>query len=171
LQLKLQLQAAELHRETATDLILESSSDSLSSPFVEYDADLAYIGNDTGTLCRVKEVFSTVHPECTGLNPPVPSLDTTWAPAGALAAGCSGKLTSLVVAGTGDIFVGCSDEKLYGFTPSGGLIAGSPLSVGEGTTTVNGNVGGIVDPPLVDVVNVFRCAMGVSTSPSTLYSE
>ena len=90
-------------------------------------------------------------------------------PGGRARCGLLRELTSPVVAGTGDIFVGCSDEKLYGFTPSGGLIAGSPLSVGDGSTTVNGNVGGIVDPPLVDVVNGFRCAVGVSTSPSTLY--
>ena len=44
---------------TATDLALGSASDTLSSPFVDYANDVAYIGNDTGTLFRVKNVFCT----------------------------------------------------------------------------------------------------------------
>ena len=40
--------------------------------------------------------------------------------------------------------------KLYGFTPAGAAIAGSPISVGDGTAT-----GGIVDPPMIDAVFGF----------------
>ena len=135
---------------TATDLALGSSSDTLSAPFVDYANDVAYIGNDTGTLFRVKNVFCT-NPSCTSVGSPAPSLDGNWGTGGGLATTCSGKLTGPVVDGkTGNIFVGCSDGKLYGFTPAGAPIPGSPLIVGNGTAT-----GGIVDPPMIDAVNGF----------------
>ena len=135
---------------TATDLTLGSASDTLSSPFVDYANDLAYIGDDTGTLFRVINVFCTNAP-CTGGGTPAPSLDVTWGTGGGLSTGCSGRLTGTVVdGGTGNIFVGCSDGKLYGFTAAGVALAGSPLSVGDGTAT-----GGIVDPPMIDTVNGF----------------
>ncbi len=135
---------------TATDLALGSASDTLSSPFVDYAHDVAYIGNDTGTLFRVIHVFCT-NPDCTTTGTPAPSLDGTWGSGGGLATACSGQLTGPVVDGrTGNIFVGCSDGKLYGFTPAGASIPGSPLIVGTGSGT-----GGIVDPPMVDAVNGF----------------
>jgi hypothetical protein len=142
---------------TATDLALNvgtTQSDTLSSPFVDYADDVAYIGNDSGVLFRVKNVFCTN--VCTVGVTAAPSLDTTWptsggtAFSGTLATGCPGKLTGPVQdRGTGNVFVGCSDGTLYGFTPSGSAIPGSPLTVG----TLFGPTGGIVDPPLVDVVN------------------
>ena len=133
-----------------TDLSLGSSSDTLSSPFVDYAHDVAYVGNDTGTLFRVTHVFCT-NPDCTNGGSPAPSLDGNWGTAGGLATGCTGELTGPVVdGGTGNIFVGCSDGKLYGFTPAGVALAGSPLIVGTGSGT-----GGIVDPPMVDAVNGF----------------
>jgi hypothetical protein len=135
---------------TATDLTLGSSSDTLSSPFVDYANDFAYIGNDTGTLFRVIHVFCT-NQSCTNAGSPAPSLDGNWGSGGGLATACSGQLTGPVVDGrTGNIFVGCSDGKLYGFTPGGASIPGSPLIVGTGSGT-----GGIVDPPMVDAVNGF----------------
>jgi hypothetical protein len=135
---------------TATDLTLGSSSDTLSSPFVDYANDFAYIGNDTGTLFRVIHVFCT-NQSCTNAGSPAPSLDGNWGSGGGLATACSGQLTGPVVDGnTGNIFVGCSDGKLYGFTPAGASIPGSPLIVGTGSGT-----GGIVDPPMVDAVNGF----------------
>jgi hypothetical protein len=158
---------------TVTDLALVPSSgtasDTLSSPFVDYAHDVAYIGNDSGTLFRVKDVFCpttvpVIDPACTGGTPPSPSLDTNWGTGGALPTGCSGELTGPVVDGTGNILVGCSDGKLYGFTPAGVALTGSPLSVGNGTAT-----GGIVDPPLVDVVNGFvYVASGSSGGSSVL---
>jgi hypothetical protein len=134
---------------TATNLTLGSTGDTLSSPFVDYNNDVAYVGNDSGTLFRVKDVFCTT-PACISGGTPAPSLDASWGLGGVLATTCPGKLTGPVVAGNGNIFVGCSDGKLYGFTPTGSAITGSPLTVGNG-----GSTGGIVDPPLVDVVNGF----------------
>ena len=38
---------------------------------------------------------------------------------------------------------------------AGAALPSSPLTVGDGSTTVHGNVGGIVDPPMIDAVNGF----------------
>ena len=147
---------------TATDLTLGSSSDTLSSPFVDYANDVAYIGNDTGTLFRVTHVFCT-NPDCTNGGTPAPSLDGNWGSGGGLATACSGQLTGPVVDGrTGNIFVGCSDGKLYGFTPAGASIPGSPLIVGTGSGT-----GGIVDPPMVDAVNGFAYVVSGNSAGGT----
>jgi hypothetical protein len=130
----------------ASDLALGSSPDTLSSPFFEYGTDRAYVGNDIGTLFRIKDVFC-LYGTCTANGTPAPSLDGSWPNGGALATGCSGKLTSPVVDGrTGHVFVGCSDGKLYGFTNTGSAL--TPLQVGNGLVA-----GGIVDPPLVDGTN------------------
>ena len=51
---------------TATDLALGASTsgtDTLSSPFVDYSRDVAYVGNDIGMVYRIKDVF------CTGNKP------------------------------------------------------------------------------------------------------
>jgi hypothetical protein len=147
---------------TATDLTLGSSSDTLSSPFVDYANDFAYIGNDTGTLFRVIHVFCT-NQSCTNAGSPAPSLDANWGSGGGLATACSGQLTGPVVDGrTGNIFVGCSDGKLYGFTPAGAPIPGSPLIVGTGSGT-----GGIVDPPMVDAVNGFAYVVSGNSAGGT----
>jgi hypothetical protein len=144
---------------TVTDLTLGASSDTLSSPFIDYANDVAYIGDDTGTLFRVINVFCT-NASCTSVGSPAPSLDPTWGAGGALATGCTGKLTGPVEAG--NIFVGCSDGRLYGFTPAGAPIAGSPLIVGNSTAT-----GGIVDPPMIDVVNGFAYVVSGNSAGGT----
>jgi hypothetical protein len=158
---------------TASDLTLTpasgTASDTLSSPFVLYNTDTAYIGNDSGTLFRVKDVFCPtttpiINPACSGGSPPAPSLDTTWGTGGALATGCTGRLTGAVAGGpSGNVYVGCADGKLYGFTSAGVALPGSPLSVGDGTAT-----GGIVDPPLLDVVNGFVYVVSGSIGGSSV---
>ena len=142
---------------TASDLSLGSTGDTLSSPFIEYGLDRAYVGNDDGTLFRINNVFCTF-PQCTGAGSPAPSLDATWGTGGGLAV-CSGKkMTGPVVDGsTGNVFVGCSDGKLYGFTAAG-VAVGPALVVGDGSP-----FGGIVDPPMIDVVNKFVYAVSGSS--------
>jgi hypothetical protein len=49
-----------------------------------------------------------------------------------------------------NIFVGCSDGTLYGFNSAAAPLSGSPVTVGNGGAT-----GGIVDAPVVDVVNGY----------------
>ena len=152
---------------TATDLVLGSSTsgtDTLSSPFVDYVRDQAYVGNDIGVLYRIKDVFCTsVNSDCSGSTKPAPSLDTTWGSGGAVTV-CSGKLTGAVLDFvTLNVFVGCSDGKLYGFNSSGAALAHSPVTVGNGST-----LGGIVDSPIVDGVNGFVFAVSGSNGTNAV---
>jgi hypothetical protein len=151
----------------ATDLALGSSStetDTLSSPFVDYTSDKAYVGNDVGVLYRIKDVFCTSgNPDCSGGTQPAPSLDTTWGSAGAVTV-CSGKLTAPVLDFvTGNVFVGCSDGKLYGFNSSGAPLATPSVTVGNGSA-----LGGIVDPPIVDGVDGFVYAVSGSNGTNAV---
>ena len=105
----------------------------------------------TAACCSASSMSFAQISACTDGGTPAPSLDGNWGTAGGLATGCTGKLTGAVVdGGTGNIFVGCSDGKLYGFTLAGAALPGSPLTVGNGAAT-----GGIVDPPMMDAVNGF----------------
>jgi hypothetical protein len=115
---------------------------------------VAYVGNDSGVIFRIKNVFCTFL--CTVGVTPAPSLDLTWPTSGLTALTgtldvCAGKLTGPVQGGSaGNIYVGCSDGKLYGFTPGGAPLTNPSLVVGDSST-----FGGIVDPPLVDGTNGF----------------
>jgi hypothetical protein len=154
---------------TATDLALGSTGDTLSSPFIDLTNDKAYVGNDAGLLFRVQNVFCTAITGCTVGVSAAPSLDPTWGIGGVLTVGgtCTGvlgKLTGPVVdSSTGNVFVGCADGKLYGFTSTGTAITGSPLAVGDATAK-----GGIVDPPMVDPVNKFVYAESGSNGGSAV---
>jgi hypothetical protein len=139
-----------------TDIPLGTASDTLSSPFIDYSKDVAYVGSDDGTLYRIVNVFCTgVATPCTpGVSPP-PILDASWGTAGALATGCTGALSGPVVdGGTGNIFVACSDGNLYGFTPAGASLSNSPVTIGDGSAT-----GGVVDTPLIDATNEYVYAV------------
>lgn len=110
-----------------------ATTDSNSSLFMDYFNGVGYVGTDNGLLFKINNVFTG--PTLAGGAWPV-TVGT-------------GVLTSPVIDfGTGNILVGSSDGKLYGFTASGTPITGSPLAVGSG-----GANGGIVDGPILDVVN------------------
>jgi hypothetical protein len=148
---------------TATDLALGSSTsgtDTLSSPFVDYVRDTAYVGNDLGILYRIKDVFCTsTNPDCAGTTKPAPSLDTTWGTGGAVPV-CSGVLTGPVLDfGTLNVYVGCSDGKLYSVSQSGTITS---ITVGDGVAAQT--YGAIVDPPIVDGINGFVYAVSGSAS-------
>jgi hypothetical protein len=147
---------------TATDLALGAStsgSDTLSSPFVDYARDLAYVGNDQGILYRIKDVFCTTgNPDCSG-TPPAPSLDSTWGTGGAVTV-CGGALTGPVFDYiTLNVYVGCSDGKLYSISQSGTV---KSITVGDGVASKT--YGAIVDPPIVDSINGFVYAFSGSAS-------
>lgn len=151
----------------ATDLALGSSStgtDTLSSPFVDFTTDKAYVGNDIGVLYRIKDVFCTSNnPDCSGSNAPAPSLDSTWGTGGAVTV-CSGTLTAPVIDFvTLNVFVGCSDGKLYGFNSSGKPLATASVTVGDGSA-----LGGVVDPPVVDGVDGFVYAVSGSNGSNAV---
>jgi hypothetical protein len=151
---------------TASDLSIGATGDTLSSPFVDYNSDVAYVGNDAGVLFRIKNVFCTFS-SCAGA---APSLDLTWNSTGSVTiggtcAGALGKLTGPVVdSNTGHVFVGCADGKLYGFTSAGAPLATASISVGNGSVPT----GGIVDPPLIDAVNKFVYAVSGSSAGASV---
>jgi hypothetical protein len=152
----------------ATDLALNigtTQSDTLSSPFVDYLHNLAYVGNDSGELFRIQNVFCTsTTAVCTTTGSPAPSLDTSWGGGTGAISVCTGKLSGPVVdSGTGNIFVGCSDGNIYGFTSSGAPLTNPSVSVGDGTAT-----GGVVDPPMIDAVNHFVYAVSGSSGGSSV---
>lgn len=140
----------------ATDLILGAASDTLSSPFIDYVRDLAYVGNDKGVVFRIKNVFCTIGAACAGATPPAPSLDATWGTSGALTIGGTCITTSAQLSGpvfesgTQNVYVGCADGKLYRITQTGTVTS---LAVGDGVGSKA--FGAIVDPPVVDGVNGF----------------
>jgi hypothetical protein len=139
---------------TVTDLSLGTTgTNTLSSPFIDYTNDTAYVGNDVGVLYRVKNVFCTT-PACI-TTPALPILDGSWGTGGAVTTGCGAVLTGAIVDFTsGNVFVGCSNGKLYKITQAGVV---SSITVGNGSAR-----GGIVDPPLVDGVNGFVYAVSGS---------
>lgn len=89
----------------------------LSSPFIDYDNDVAYVGADNGCLYRIKNVFCTTA-TCKA-TPVAPSLDLPFGSgsgayllppsAGALVLG-----SPLLDSATGNIFVGSSNGHVYG---------------------------------------------------------
>jgi hypothetical protein len=148
---------------TATDLVLgavATGTDTLSSPFVDYFRDVAYVGNDLGILYRVKDVFCpSSNADCTGTTKPAPSLDATWGTGGAVTV-CSGKLTGPVLDfATLNVYVGCSDGKLYSVSQAGTI---KSITVGDGVASKT--YGGIVDPPIVDGVSGFVYAVSGSAN-------
>jgi hypothetical protein len=161
---------------TATDLPLGSSTsgtDTLSSPFVDYVYDKAYVGNDAGQLFRINDVFCTeVNPAYLNCN--APSLDTDWGTGGVVTVGpgsCSGTTASRLTGpvldyGTMNVYVGCADGKLYGFNPSGVALSPGSVTVGEGI--IANQYGGIVDPPIVDGVNGFVYAVSGSNGTNAV---
>ena len=145
-----------------TDLSLGSTTtgtNTLSSPFIDYFNDTAYVGNDIGILYRVKNVFCTTA-ACIA-TPALPVLDSSWGTGGAVNTGCGGVLTGAIVDFTStNVFVGCSNGKLYKITQAGAV---SSITVGNGSAH-----GGIVDPPLVDGVNGFVYAVSGSNGTSAV---
>jgi hypothetical protein len=148
---------------TATDLALGSSTsgtDTLSSPFVDYATDKAYVGNDLGVLYRIKDVFClSTNPDCSGGTKPAPSLDATWGTGGAITV-CSGALTAPVLDYVSyNIYVGCADGKLYSISQAGVI---NSVVVGDGVASKT--YGAIVDSPIVDSVNSFVYAVSGSAN-------
>jgi hypothetical protein len=133
-----------------TDLQLGATAggttDTFSSPFIDYTDDWAYVGTDNGLIYRIKNVFCPTWAPCPGAA--APSIDTNWGGTGFVTLGtCGGAVTGVVV--RNNVFAGCSDGNLYGFDPTGAPISGSPLIVGDGVAPT----GGINDPPVIDLVN------------------
>jgi hypothetical protein len=146
---------------TATDLALDTivvtGSDTLSSPYIDYANDYAYVGNDSGYVFRIKNVFCTT--AACGTSPP--AIDTTWGVAGVVKLGtCTGQVTAPVLDFFNlNVYVGCSDGQLYAISQTGAVAS---LVVGDGVTAKT--YGGIVDPPVVDGVDGYVYAVSGSAN-------
>jgi len=111
-----------------------ATTDTFSSPFIDYYADTAYVASDNGKLYKITGVFkgtpalaASPWPRRVGFSAP--------------------NLTSPVIDfSTGEIFLGSTDGNLYAFTKGGAQLF--PITIGDGSAT-----GGIVDAPVVDGVN------------------
>ncbi len=114
-----------------------ATTDTNSSPFMEYGTDTAFVGTDNGLVFKISPVFG-------GTPPASVSAFITIAGAPKL----TGPVLDFSTGAGGNILVGGSNGDLYGFTPAGAAITSSPLTVGNGGTD-----GGIVDAPIVDAVN------------------
>jgi hypothetical protein len=144
----------------ATDLALGAATtgtDTLSSPYIDYSADTAYVGNDAGVLFRIKNVF------CPAGGCAAPSLDTTWGGTGSVTV-CAGKLTGPVQDyATLRIFVGCADGKVYGFSSTGTALATPSIAIGNGSAAT----GGVVESPIVDGMGFLYAVSGTGAVPNT----
>lgn len=114
-------------------------TDTYSSPFIYYDQDIAYVGDDNSLLFKVTGVFKGT-PAHAGGNFPV-TVDGT------------ANLTSPVgdFDGTGNIFVGDDSGKLSEYTSSG-TAAATAISL----YTSGGS--GIRDAPIIDTTNAVGYA-------------
>lgn len=122
--------------------------DSNSSPFMDYLQDTAYVGTDSGQIFKITGVFSGT-PALAGAPWPVAA---------------AGVLTGPVLDfQTGNVLVGSSNGRLYGFSAAGVALPGSPLIIGNGTTR-----GGLIDAPVEDVLDglVYEFT-GNTTTPGT----
>jgi hypothetical protein len=134
-----------VNNASITTLVYSSTTNTSSSPWVDYSTDRAYFGDDNGKLYSTTCVFLCAP----GVNP---QLATGW-PITVAAAGV--KMSPPVLdSGVQKIFVGGSDGNLYmvDLTKCPGAscsIAGGGLaSLVAGSNTT---FGGIVDGPFVDV--------------------
>ena len=124
-----------------------SASNTLSSPWIDYSTNTAYVGDDNGTLYRIKNVFSGV-----------PALDGTFGTGGALPLNGGHKLTAPVLA-QGWLFVGDDSGLLWPVGAASPNVILGALQVGGGKNFL-GTLFGIVDPVVVDtstsgIVSVF----------------
>ncbi len=111
-----------------TALAFSTTTDTNSSPYIDYLNDIAYVGDDAGVLWKITPVFGGGTPVATKL------------------ATLAGKLTGPVLDNAnGVVLVGSSNGDLYArLASTGATVTGSPLAVGDGSTS-----GGIVDPPVI----------------------
>jgi hypothetical protein len=123
------------------------ANDSASSPWIDYSADIVYVGSDNGLVYKITGVF---HGTPTLIGAP------TWpVQAGTL------HLTSPVLDSVrGELMVGSASGNLFGINTATGAL--SALAVGGGTSS------GIVAPPLVDVTNGTTFAVSANGGTSAV---
>ena len=109
-------------------------TDTRSAPFVNYNDDVLFVGDDVGHLYSVTSVFTGTPTLAGGKFPVLVS---------------NGNLLNspvVDVGGTGNVFIGDSASNVFAYTPAG-VIVGTSQSIGNGTE------GGIHDAAIVDSTN------------------
>ncbi len=129
---------------TATSPTATAIPDTRSSPFVNYNTDTLYVGDNTGNLYSVTPGFLGT-PTLAGGNFPVTVSSGNF-------------LNSPVVdvSGTGNIFIGDSLSNVYEYS-SAGVLEGASKSIGNGT---NGGIwgGAVVDSTNQKVYYTTNCS-------------
>jgi len=124
-----------------------SANDSASSPWIDYGADIVYVGSDNGLVYKITGVFHGI-PTLSGSPWPVQ--------AGTL------HLTSPVLDSVrGELMVGSAN--LFRIDTANGAL--STLAVGAGTSS------GIVAPPIVDVTNGTTFVVSANDGTSAVLVE
>jgi hypothetical protein len=107
-----------------------SANDSSSSPWIDYSADIVYVGADNGFVYKITGVFHGI-------------LALSWS----VAAGSLHLTSPVLDSARGELMVGSADGDLYRIDTATGVLSGALPVGGHGTTP------GIVAPPIVDVTN------------------
>lgn len=123
-----------------TTLTISGAANTLSSPWVDYNTDSAYVGTDDGKLYKIKPVFGGGAPALNG--------DAADWPVTVVTSGASKVLTSPVLSN--------ADSRIYVGDGNGYLYAIKTIAPGQ-TTAARVTIGwvghgagtGIVDPPIV----------------------
>ena len=110
-----------------------------SSPWIDYNTDIAYVGTDDGKLYKISPVF--------GGGAPTVAADTNW-PVTVWTSGSSKVLTDPIVDDTASrIFMGDANGYLYAISLT------APAKATSARVTIgwvgHGNGTGVVDPPIV----------------------
>jgi hypothetical protein len=111
-----------------------------SSPWIDYNTDIAYVGTDDGKLYKISPVF--------GGGTPIVAADANW-PVTVVTSGKFKVVTDPIVDDSaGRIFMGDANGFLYAIS----LTAPAKTTAARtsvGWTTNNGTGTGVVDPPIV----------------------
>jgi hypothetical protein len=129
-----------------------SANDSSSSPWIDYSADIVYVGADNGKVYKITPVFHG-----------------TPAPGGApwpVTVFSNFHLTSPVLDSfLGKLIVGSANGVLYGINTNSGSLTQFPAVGGGGPTP------GIVAPPIVDITNRTTFAVSANDGTSAVLVE
>jgi hypothetical protein len=120
-----------------TTLMISSSSDSLSSPFVDYASDTAYVGGDNGALYKITPVF--------GGGAPALVTNADW-PVTVSTSGITILSDPVVDTNSGRIFMGDLDGYLYAVSLAG---PGGTISAKIDIGVLGFPGAGFVEPPSV----------------------
>jgi hypothetical protein len=136
-----------------TSLLFSSSAnDSASSPWIDYSADIVYVGADNGSVYKITPVFHGT-PLLSGSPwPVVVSINL--------------HLTSPVLDSfLGKVMVGSANGSLYGINTNSGVLTVFPTVGGHSPSP------GIVAPPIVDVTNGTTFAVSANDGTSAVLVE